>query len=1214
MAKSSSPIKHKSIRPAGSPLPLTADQALALTKRSPHDPAGWKEYGRHLLNSNDPLGAEAALKKSAELSPDDPGTWLLMGFAALSTTNESLACRYFAHTLTLQPDTFDAHLNLAYLLLRQNEIDKSTMHIDKALALRPCDGAALQVKAQLLKTSAQYEAAGEIFVQLIQQDPRNAYSYWNDLGNIKRELVRLDEARECYEKSLSLGATNPVVLSNHITLLHYLPDCDMSEILEQCKKWGLTFAPHKPAQRPHPSNISHARTLRIGMISDGFRQHPVGAMITPALEHLHKYGIELHMYSSSGIIDGMTEKIRSFSARWTSIFNFTDEDLAERIRTDEIDILIDLSGHNAGTRMRAIALEPAPLIVKWVGGLIGTTGVKSIDYLITDSIESPPGSDSLYTEKLIRMPDDYICYLPPKNLPEVRPLPALKNGYITFGCFNNPTKVNKTLLGHWSDILNAVPKSRLYLKGGPFGSESLRQSTIEILASHGIEADRILMEGQSGHFELLDSYNNIDIALDPWPYSGGLTTCEAMLMGVPVITLPGPTFAGRHSATHLVNAGMPELVVATWSEYQARAIELASDLQSLSTIRDHLRHILLQSVVCDGAKFSRHLADALRAIWQRYCQKKSPAALAFTPEGLPWFEDEDVPCELNQPAPIAIKQADSFQFELRGKIVTLDHGGTFTKSPRFSSLSQLKTLTTIAIDPARAMGDVSELIHNGSLQHYEPGIALGDGGPATIYACLDASFSSTLEPLPALQQIAATRQNTTVLTKLPVPTMVLDQIEGLGQLDWLILDDRHDPLKILRGAKNQLENVLIVQARISFLPLYSHQPDLGQISAALAPYGLNLLRLERMKYGSSSPRLLRAKQGFEGSKLLSADAIFIPDETRLKTTDPSRLLKLGFLLHTAYGAPDAAYVAVELADKDAAQRYLTAGGWTDIQRSPIVRSPELLLTKKATHRAVIGVPTYNEEKYIAQTIQSLVDQDADGTCFLISDNCSNDRTIEIIQDLTAGDERFEIFQHETNRGAATNFAFLLQNSASDYFMWLGAHDYLSPDYVSKAIRLLDQHPELSMAFGSPHSVNGSNIRPLPSAIYDFSNSSPAQRYLDSVIALSNCTIIHSMFRRMHLNDFEMREVLSGDHVLISHLLWKGYLHYMDEPKYYRRYFDMRTDTASERITGRKIELSLDGLFSHYRDNLASLCKDVMPAEEADKLQAIVQSVLRRRFG
>lgn len=923
MAKSAPPTSTQS--PTVGKAQLTAKQALALTKRVPQDPHGWKEHGRHLFNADDLEGAKVALERAAKLDPADHGIWLLLGYTLLNAGEESPAIARFEHALSLQNEVFEAHLNLAYLYLRRNETGTSITHIEKALSLQPNSTLALRVKAQLLTVSSKHEEAIEIFERLIRQDKTNTHDYWNDLGNIKREVVQLEDALDCYRKAAAYSGTKSVALSNQITLLHYMPDRDPSDILELCKRWGQTFTPRKTVVRPKPSDVSPDKVLRIAMLSDGFRQHPVGAMITPAIPHLKRFGVQLYMYTSSSAVDSVTKKLMASADQWTSIFNISDGDLAQRIRNDQIDILIDLSGHNAGTRMKAIALEPAPVIVKWVGGLINTTGVPAIDYLITDCVESPPGSDEFYTEKLIRMPDDYICYMPPDQIPEVRSLPAQRNGFVTFGCFNNPTKVNDVVLGHWAQLLHAVPGSHLYLKGGPFGTNYLRQRTLDTLASHGINADRIRIEGQSHHFELLDSYNDVDIALDPWPYSGGLTTCEAMLMGVPVITLPGPTFAGRHSATHLVNAGMPELVVSDWDEYQARAVGLASDLESLATIRSHLRRILLESPVCDGEKFGRHLGDALRAIWQRYCNSKEPASLAFTQEGQPWFEDEAAPDVLKHPviANLVPDPDRDFQFCLEGKIVVLDHGGSLITRSKFEPLNQLGCFEIVIIDPANRLQEAKILRGNGHLQHYYANTALGDGSPGTLHACLDDSLSSMLEPLPTDEQVFSTRTGSTVLTTIALPTIRLDDVEGLKRLDWLVLDNTSDSAAILNGACRILDGVLLVEVGLRFVDLYQNQPDLSRISDQLSEYGFRLLRLSDACYHSYFPEATD-HPAHSSSQLVVAKAIFIPDEKRVTALDANQQRKLALILDAAYGYVDLAFNILNRVDESIAQAYLKA--------------------------------------------------------------------------------------------------------------------------------------------------------------------------------------------------------------------------------------------------------------------------------------------------
>ena len=1214
MAKLVLPNRTKPSHTTSGKTQLTAKQALAQTARAPQDPHGWKEHGRHLFNVDDLTGAKAALKRAVELDPADHGIWLLLGYTLLNAGEESASLEHFEHALTIQGDLFEAHLNLAYLYLRRNDTSKSITHIEKALALQPDSNLALRVKAQLLTVSSKHEEAISIFERLIRQDQNNVHGYWNDLGNIKRELSRFEEALECYRKAATHSATSSIALSNQITLLHYLPGRDPAEILDLCKKWGQTFTPRKTVQRPLPDDRSPDRRLKIGMISDGFRQHPVGAMITPAMAHLKRFGIELFLYSSSSAVDSVTEKLMAVADRWTPIFNVSDDDLADRIRNDHIDILIDLSGHNAGTRMKTIAQEPAPLIVKWVGGLINTTGVPAIDYLITDGVESPSGSDAFYTEKLIRMPDDYICYMPPEHIPNVGPLPALRNGHITFGCFNNPTKINDVLLGHWARLLQAVPGSQLFLKGGPFGTNDLRERTLSTLASHGISADRIRLEGQSQHFELLDCYNEVDIALDPWPYSGGLTTCEAMLMGVPVITLPGPTFAGRHSATHLVNAGMPELVVTDWDEYQTRAVELASDLQSLATIRSHLRQILLESPVCNGQKYGHHLADALRAIWQRYCEGKAIAALAFTAEGQPWFEGDEQPLALVHPTPEHCPGSQAFRFALQSRIITLDHGSSLVTRDDFLGLSQLGAFAVVAIDPASVVRDPGVLTQPGHIQQYTPHIALGNGETATLYACLETSFSGTQEPLPADLLPSFASQGARVLTRMPIPTVRLDDIDGLDRIDWLILDDRHDNLKILQAGHNALTSVLALQVRVSFTSLFKEQCDFAGLTELLAKHHLRLMRLDNAKHASLFSIGTPIKNTFSGSQLISADAIFVPDETRMKRLDKESRLKLAFILHTVYRAPDAAHRALAMSEDDSANAYLVASGLAAPDTAPLVRAPAMLRSKNAKMRTYVGIPIYNEEQHIEQTVQSLINQTADGVGFLVADNFSTDRTLEIVRDLVGNDSRFEIFQHERNCGSAVNLQFVFENTASEYFMWLGGHDYLSPRYFEEVMNKLDGDSGLSLVLGMPYAVQESTIRFLQSGIYDFSDPSPENRYLDSVARLANCTIVQSVFRRQHLQDIDIRGVPSFDHVLLSHLLWKGRLGYAENAKYYRRYFPARPESANARISGNGAALSRADFYQYYLDDFTKLARDTVDSARLHTMTNSIQSILLQRFG
>lgn len=921
MRKSTFPPKQPSPPPRQQ---VPSSSSLADAGEPPADWNDWRVLGLQHLRTNDLVQAQAAFTSAVELAPHEIETRILLGRVATRNGDEALAYENFEQAVALDPLHFDANAGLGEILYHRNQLDRALVHIERALQAQPEDHVALQRKVHILGQQRQYEDAAKLCEQLIARGGDARYANLNELGNIRRDLGQLDLALECYRQAAKQTAIDPAPLSNQITLSHYLPDCSPAEIFKLSKQWGRKFAKRaSTTKRPTPANQSPARSLRIGMISDGFRQHPVGAMITPALEQLGQFGFELYFYSTSASVDPITVRLQNIATQWSIITKSTDSALAERIKDDGIDILIDLAGHNSGSRMRTIAMEPAPLIVKWVGGLINTTGVESFDYLITDGIESPPGSDDMYTEKLIRMPDDYICYMPPQRIPPVASPPAERNGYITFGCFNNPTKVNDVLLEQWARVLHAVPGSRLYLKGGPFNSPDLQHRVQAVLAQHGIDASRVRMEGHSKHYELFECYNDVDIALDPWPYSGGLTTCEAMLMGVPVITLPGPTFAGRHSATHLFNAGMPELITHDWDEYIARAQGLANDLQSLATIRSHLRRILLESAVCNGEKFAGHLADALRAIWQRYCEGKTPAALSFTEQDLPLFEGDTAPTSVSHPvvSSAAVAEEDLFKFSFEGTVVVMDHGAGLASHPDFAQIAGLGAFSTITIDPASKLKDASLLQDQGYLQHYHAHLALGQESSAELHVCLDAERSGTLQPLPPEQQLAFARQGSAPLAKLALSSARLDEIEGLTRIDWLWLDDANDNLGILHGATRLLDSMLILQVGVRFIDTYEKQPGLHDIEAMLKPHGFRLLRLNNMRHHSYLPEDSETQLASE-AQLVSADAVFVPDTRKLDKLDKNQRLKLAFLLHTIYQAADLAFEILAHNDTETAQRYL----------------------------------------------------------------------------------------------------------------------------------------------------------------------------------------------------------------------------------------------------------------------------------------------------
>ncbi|MFP6688468.1 MAG: hypothetical protein VCD31_03980, partial [Alphaproteobacteria bacterium] len=310
---------------------------------------------------------------------------------------------------------------------------------------------------------------------------------------------------------------------------------------------------------------------------------------------------------------------------WRTINGWRDEHVAASIRDDCIDILVDMSGHGAGSRLLVFARKPAPVQVKWVGCQVNTTGMDAMDYFISDSVESPPEDEQWYTEKIVRLPDGYACYEPPNYAPAVSPLPAVSRSHITFGCFNNTTKINRGVIPLWSRLLDRVAGSRLVLKATQFNDAAVRAHYQAMFAEHGIAPSRLDLLGHSPHAELLAHYNDIDIALDPFPFSGCLTTCEALWMGVPVVTMPGQIFAHRHSASFLREVGLTDWVVDTPDQYLRIAERYCSDLDSLAGLRADLRQQVGQPPLCDVPRFARNLEIAFRRMWRKWCETRGKA-------------------------------------------------------------------------------------------------------------------------------------------------------------------------------------------------------------------------------------------------------------------------------------------------------------------------------------------------------------------------------------------------------------------------------------------------------------------------------------------------------------------------------------------------------------------------------------------------------------
>ena len=377
--------------------------------------------------------------------------------------------------------------------------------------------------------------------------------------------------------------------------------------------------PHGPM--PEFSNTRDPdRPLVIGLLSGTLRTHPVGWLTVAGFETLNPVDFTLVCMVQNAVpADPMARRYRAIAREWIGTDALDDLTLAATARERGVDVLIDLGGYGDAGRMPACAHRLAPVQIKWVGMQTHSTGLAEMDWMLTDRWETPPDLAHLYSERALRMPDGYVCYSPPPYAPDVSPLPALFNGHVTFGCFNNLAKVTPRAIATWAEVLRQVPDSRMVLKTHQFSDPPTGDRIRAAMAALGVDPRRIETRGSSRHRAFLGEYNDIDIVLDPFPYSGGLTTCEALWMGVPTLTLPGEFFASRHSLSHLCNAGLTDWVASTPDDYIALAVAKAADLTALAALRAGLRAQVRASPLCDARRFGRNLGSALRHAWRAWC-------------------------------------------------------------------------------------------------------------------------------------------------------------------------------------------------------------------------------------------------------------------------------------------------------------------------------------------------------------------------------------------------------------------------------------------------------------------------------------------------------------------------------------------------------------------------------------------------------------------
>jgi len=501
------------------------------------------------------------------------------------------ACNLFELAARMAPDMAIAQYAFGHFLINNHAYDLGLEYVERALALEP------------------------------DRAPCHIAKGFGYLGQ-----GRIDDAVACFRRGGELAPDDAKTAGTLLFALQHKPFVTKEELLEAHERWGRLYAPEKPKGRLDFRNLPDPdRKLRIGLVSADLNSHAVTFLTIRAFEQLAKLGYELYCFKTDRKRpdDAFSQRYKEMAHLWKDVTDLNDTELIALIEKQKIDILLDLSGHTAGCRLAVFARRAAPVQVTWAG-YVGTVGLQTYDGLIADPVEVPPEHDEYYLEPVIRLPDCYVCYTPPAAAPEVGPLPVLRKNSFTFGCFNRPTKLNAELAKAWARILKQVDNARILIVYGGLDEKSTQEAIYKVFESGGLSRDRVDLIGHKEQARLLKAYSEeVDLALDPFPYSGGVTTLEAMWMGVPTLTLVGDTFAGRHAASHMTAAGLTEFCVESVDAYVEQAVAWTRRIDELTTLRAGLRERAAASPLHDPIRFGGNLDAAFRTLWQDWCSQRS---------------------------------------------------------------------------------------------------------------------------------------------------------------------------------------------------------------------------------------------------------------------------------------------------------------------------------------------------------------------------------------------------------------------------------------------------------------------------------------------------------------------------------------------------------------------------------------------------------------
>jgi len=557
------------------------DQALASARRlvqsAPNDPAAAVLMAHACESANQLVQAMTFAERAAGLLPGDAGVQLLAGRLAGLLGEPAKAEAFLRRAIAIDPLMRDARQQLAQLYAESHRVSDVEALARDGLAVTPDDPAMRSMLAGAMLNGARADEGARILRELRDTHPNEA-----------------------------------VFASGYAMMLNYASQATPPEVFEAHRRYGEIMDRVQPSPRVTYTNARDvSRRLRVGIISPDLRAHSVAWFAEPLLRHYDRAALEMIVYQTNFASDGVTQRLKPLADVWRVMDTATDAALAQRVHDDRVDVLIELSGHTAAGSLLTMQLRPAPVSMTYLG-YPNTTGLRAIDARLVDSITDPAGSEAFASERLLRLDPCFLCYQPPGDAPA----PAPRGEGLTFGSFNSAQKLNHRVVMLWSRVLGAAPGSRLVLKSVNFADAPLRARVREWFEQAGVDAGRVdilePVKERAGH---LSAYARIDVALDPVPYNGTTTTCEALWMGVPVVTLRGTMHAGRVGASLLSTVGLSACVAESEDEYVRIASALVGDAAHLAGVRRGLRERVATSALCDGPGFCRRFERAVRGAW-----------------------------------------------------------------------------------------------------------------------------------------------------------------------------------------------------------------------------------------------------------------------------------------------------------------------------------------------------------------------------------------------------------------------------------------------------------------------------------------------------------------------------------------------------------------------------------------------------------------------